>query len=427
MLKFFGFLTNLVKYQNIRKRISIPSIILVMISSLVYSMLTLHLLDIGGESASGKVQNLWFLAIPTVFLIALAVIFAVFSSKSILKRIKSLEAAAIELSEGNLNFSIKGGGNDEIARLAEALSRSRDNLREYISEITRGLSLLSEGKFTFTTTTDFKGDFYEMKLSLDNIQRSFKSILTNIRESAGKINDAADQAASNSQLLSAGTTEQAASIEQLSATLLEISKKVEQNASDAKKANQKTRDTHNLVEQCNREMQSLVMAMGHIEQISGEISKIIRTIDDIAFQTNILALNAAVEAARAGDAGKGFAVVADEVRNLASKSAEAARTTTSLIESTVTAVDEGNNAVQTTAQSLANVVENIQALSSLIDEIAEATEAQSQAIEQLNAGAGQISDVVQTNSAAAEESAANSQELAQYADNLKALIQSYEV
>jgi len=426
MKKFFRFLLNRIGLKNIRTRIVVPSIIMVLISAIVFSFMTLRIV-LAGEISSGVLSKLWILFIPTIVLIALSSVLSFLFSRSLLKRIKSLEMAAVELSEGNLNFIIKSGGNDEIAKLAEALTKSRDNLREYIGEITRGLSLLSDGKFTFQTTTDFKGDFYEMKLALDDIQNALKSMIISIKDSAVKIDDAADQTASNSQLLSAGTTEQAASIEELSATMLEISKKVDQNAIDAKKANQKAHDTSTLIEQCNLEMQSLVAAMEHIEQTSGEINKIIKTIDDIAFQTNILALNAAVEAARAGDAGKGFAVVADEVRNLASKSAEAARTTTALIEGTVNAVDEGNSTVQITAQSLSKVVENIQALSLLIDEIAEATEAQSQAIDQVNAGAGQLSAVVQTNSAAAEASAANSQELAQYSDDLKELIQKYAV
>lgn len=419
--------TKMSKVRSVRTWITISTVSTVLLTTLIYSLLCTYIIRSGSTSTAADTLSLWYLALPAAVLLPFFWFFSHSLVSPMIKKIKSLEKAVVELSEGNLNFTLIGGGNDEISRLVDALDKSRDRLREYIGEISRGLSLLSEGDFTFQTGTDFKGEFYEMKLALDKIQKSLKSMIRNIKESAEKIDDAADQAAANSQLLSTSTTEQAASIQQLSVTMLEISKKVDQNAADAGAATRKTHDMESLIQECNREMHLLISAMKNIEQTSGEINNIIKSIEDIAFQTNILALNAAVEAARAGDAGKGFAVVADEVRNLASKSAEAAKMTTGLIQGTVDAVAEGNKAVDATAGSLSKVVDNVKALSSLIDEIARASADQSSAIEQVNAGAGQLSAVVQTNSAAAEESAANSQELAKYSEDLKALIRKYEI
>lgn len=233
--------------------------------------------------------------------------------------------------------------------------------------------------------------------------------------------------AAGSQALSQGSTEQASSVEELAATITEISSQVSDSAKRAMAAKDKAVAVSNEVTEGNQKMQQTLTAMGDIRSSSNEISKIIKTIEDIAFQTNILSLNAAVEAARAGTAGKGFAVVADEVRSLAIKSAEAAKTTTELIQQSLTAVEHGTESLDATAQSLDTIVGSVNEITEEVQRIADASETQASAIAQVTQGIDQISSVVQTNSATAEESAAASEELSSQATMLKALVGKFKV
>ncbi|MCI9136832.1 MAG: methyl-accepting chemotaxis protein, partial [Lachnospiraceae bacterium] len=217
-------------------------------------------------------------------------------------------------------------------------------------------------------------------------------------------------------------TEQAAAVEELATTIAGISNQVKDTAENALEARKQSNAAGDEVEECNEQMRDMMNAMEEITRTSDEIGKIIKTIEDIAFQTNILALNAAVEASRAGIAGKGFAVVADEVRNLAGKSSEASKNTAELIESSIKAVARGTKIADSTAQSLIKVVEGVRMASDKVDQIADAAEEQASAVEQVTLGVDQISSVVQTNSATAEESAAASQELSEQADMLKQLV-----
>lgn len=216
-------------------------------------------------------------------------------------------------------------------------------------------------------------------------------------------------------------------MEELAATINEISNQVKSNAENAHNVNKLADDVGLKMTESNQQMQTMIEAMKEISSSSSEIGKIIKTIEDIAFQTNILALNAAVEAARAGEAGKGFAVVADEVRNLASKSAEASKNTAVLIESSILAVEKGTKIADETAHTLLESVEGAQKVTRTIDQISKASEEQASSISQITQGIDQISNVVQTNSATAEESAAASEELSGQAQILKGLISQFKL
>jgi len=281
------------------------------------------------------------------------------------------------------------------------------------------LDSLAEGDCTVETHEDYKGDFVTIKTALNTIVSNLNRMFSDINQSADQVASGADQVSSGAQALSQGATEQASSIEELSASITEIAGQVNQNATNSAAANKTSIEASAEVTHGNEQMQQMIGAMVEISDSSKQIGKIIKTIEDIAFQTNILALNAAVEAARAGTAGKGFAVVADEVRNLASKSAEAAKNTTVLIESSIKAVENGTKIADETGKSLSVIIEGVQKTSDLIAEISKSSNEQATAINQVTQGVDQISAVVQTNSATSEESAATSEELSGQAQVLK--------
>ncbi|MEG2088308.1 MAG: methyl-accepting chemotaxis protein, partial [Angelakisella sp.] len=261
--------------------------------------------------------------------------------------------------------------------------------------------------------------------SIQQINSSLGSTLSQINNAAEQVASGSGQVASGAQALSQGATEQASSVEELSATITEIAGQVRQNAENTKNANEQAAIVKGEIENGDKQMRALAAAMQDINNSSGEIAKIIKTIEDIAFQTNILALNAAVEAARAGAAGKGFAVVADEVRNLASKSSEAAKNTTVLISHSIEAVGNGTRMADSTAGALDRITTGAAKISALVAQIAAASGEQAVSIAQVNEGVSQISDVVQNNSATAEESAAASEELSGQAGMMKELISKF--
>lgn len=269
---------------------------------------------------------------------------------------------------------------------------------------------------------DYLGEFASIKASGNKIIGTLNDALSQIHRASNQVASGSEQVSSGAQSLSQGATEQASSIEELAATINELSEQVKQTAQNSSDINVLIEAAGNGVEGSNQQMKEMMSAMTRINESSSEIEKIIKTIEDIAFQTNILALNAAVEAARAGTAGKGFAVVADEVRSLASKSAEAAKDTTVLINHSLEAVAEGNRIARETQISLLNVVEKAQKITVGMAKITEAASMQAEGIAQVTTGVDQISSVVQTNAATAEESAATSQELSSQSSLLKDLV-----
>ncbi len=381
-----------------------------------------------------KEFNAEFSAVQTsviaVFILALLLLLAliVFMSRGIIRPLKDLTAAAGKIADGDLDVELSISSKDETGQVAQAFSRTVDRLRQYvhyIEEISSVLDQIAVGNLSFELQYDYVGEFSKIKNSLENIKTTLTKLFMGIYESAEQVASGSHQVAGASQALAQGAAEQASSIEELSASIMEISGQVNLTAANSATASQLADRASAEIQHGNESMQKLIAAMDGMSRSSGEIGKIIKTIQDIAFQTNILALNAAVEAARAGSAGKGFAVVADEVRNLASKSAEAAANTTTLIENSISSVANGTKIVQETAQSLNLVMESAQKTTNLVDEISKASKEQALSIEQVTTGVDQISAVVQTNSATSEESAASSEELNSQAQTLKALVERF--
>jgi len=370
--------------------------------------------------------------VVTIFLIAIFILLfvVVILSGSIIKPLKKLTAAAHEIADGNLDVSVEMKTMDETGQVAHAISRTVDRLKqyiEYIDEVSAVLNQIALGNLAFDLHCDYVGEFSKIKLSLENIKSTLVKTFSDIAVSAEQVASGSEQVANASQALAQGATEQASSIQELSASITEIAEQVNRNASSASNANQLANAAYGEVKRGNESMQKMISAMTEISDSSSEIGKIIKTIEDIAFQTNILALNAAVEAARAGAAGKGFAVVADEVRNLASKSAEAAKNTTTLIESSANSVKNGTEIANQTAQSLSEIIDGVSETSDLIGEISRATNEQATSINQVTLGVDQISAVVQNNSATSEESAASSEELNNQAQMLKTLVGKFKI
>ncbi len=360
--------------------------------------------------------------------IAIAIFIAVRVTKMIVNPLKEVEEAMERIAQGKMQQEFTYESDDEVGLLIENVKKSCEILEESIGDLTRLLTEMADGNFDIRAKDGvYKGDLQPILLAIRQMNRNLSSTLSQINIASDEVANGADQVSSGAQALSQGATEQASAVEELAATINDISMQVQKTADNAREASAKVTEAQNELLFSNEHMSEMIEAMQEIEQKSGDIGKIIKTIEDIAFQTNILALNAAVEAARAGEAGKGFAVVADEVRNLASKSAEAASNTTNLIEGTIQAVTNGTQIAGQTAEALRVTVESTKQVVDYVDKISNAAIEQADAINQVTQGVDQISSVVQTNSATAEESAAASQELAGQSQLLKTLVGKFHL
>ena len=352
-------------------------------------------------------------------------------SRIIRMPILQLKEASESMSKGDLSVSerITYTSKDEFGILADSMRGTVQMLDDYIREIGEILQQIAQGDLTKEEReiTQFQGDFQTIRESILYILKGLNATMRDISNAADEVTSGSEQIASGSQVLASGAAEQAGAIKELSMTANTISEQVNTTAGNATNAMRHSDTTSEKVTICNEQMQEMMAAMHEINQHSDSISKIVKTIEDIAFQTNILALNAAVEAARAGAAGKGFAVVADEVRNLASKSAEASQNTSELIGETVAAVAKGSRIATETATSLVEVVEGTKSVTGLVEQIANAANAQAEALTQLNVGITQISSVVDTTSATAEESASAGEELSGQAEVLRNLIHQFRL
>ncbi len=375
------------------------------------------------ESQNVAVRN--GLIIGTIILI-ITVIFAIFFASRLSKPIISTTNRLRSLAQGNLTDPVDVWySKDELGVLSTSLEETVFSLRQYISLITYSLTQISEGNLQYRLEGNFKGDFFKIKSTFNEIFDSLNDTFASINLSAEQVNSGAIQVSDYSQSVSQGATQQASAIEELSATLTDVSAQIAQNSEDSKNAFDFVSENTEAVNNCNEDMANMLKAMNAIKTSSDEIAKIIKVIDEISFQTNILALNAAVEAAREGS--KGFGVVADEVRRLASRSAEAAKQTADLIENSSLAVAKGSQIAEQTAKSLSDIVEKSNQIRALVKNITEASETQSGAIAQVNTGVDQISAVVSANTSTAVSTASASEELSSQSLILKNMIARFKL
>ncbi len=379
-------------------------------------------------SSTGElIKTILLIYILTIIILS-AVMFVILGI--VTKPIKMVTEITNKLAEGELDVSIAVKSKDEIGALAKSIESLTMRLKSYISYIDESVNVLdefAEGNLTIELKYDYAGEFAKLKNALLHVSDTLKETIGKIKESADSINMNAEQVSAGAQVLAQGTTEQASAIEELSAEINEIYTTIANNAEYAQNAGEKALEASREVEKGNVQMRDMLSAMDEISNSSSEIGKIIKVIDDIAFQTNILALNAAVEAARAGSAGKGFAVVADEVRNLAQKSAEAAKQTTALIENSINAIYKGTMLADEAGKSLAGIVNKTSETNELINEVVKATSQQTVSVNQIRSGIEQISSVVQENAATAEASAANSEELSGQVQILNDLVNKFKI
>lgn len=347
-----------------------------------------------------------------ILLLLIAFFMNRFFAKKITEPIVKVTKRIELLAQGNLCEEVEQVmGKDESARLMLALQNTVQSLRSYILDISNVLNGIARKDLTVESAVEYRGDFIPVQTALDQIVKTLNVTLTEINQATFQVRSGSEQVALGGQNLAQNSAEQSATTERLTDSLELVSQHIQENAEHSLSMNHMTKSALIEIQQGDQEMQKMLQSMESIDSSAKQIQHIIRVIDDIAAQTNILALNAAIEATRAGEAGKGFSVVADEVRNLALKSAEAAKSTTDLIENTIQSVSEGMKNVVQTAEAFNKIVEQTQTIDTLVGKVTESLETQAKSVTDLNEGMKQISAVTQANSATAEESAATSEDL----------------
>ncbi len=394
-----------------------------------------ELIEIADRKADELIVNLHamqtkFITILSVLGIAsvlVSVFFGIYITRGITRPIKELEAAARQMEQGHLKIDVNYASKDELGSLSDSMRQMSDKISYYMDAISRVMRQLADSNLEIPHYDDFQGDFLPVQESLLIVLNSLNETISEINMFSDQVANGADQVSNGAQILSQGVIAQASSVEELAATMSEISQQVKENAETSQVVKTAAGEMGANILACNQQMQEMKNAMEKINQNSTQIRTIIKTIDDIAFQTNILALNAAVEAARAGESGKGFSVVAQEVRSLATRSSDASKSTEALIEQSLAAVVYGTKVAEETAASLRNIAGGTDEMISKINQIAEASKRQAAATEMVSTGIDQISDIVQTNSATAEESAAASEELYGQSQVLKSRVSRFKL
>ena len=372
------------------------------------------------EDVKHAILMLFVLSCVCILLaLACLVMLVFYVFKHVVRPILRIKERTMPLQEGILDIDLGYRSENELGEMAATLERSMAQIRSYVEDIDRIMDQLSDGNFAVGTAMPYEGDFRTIENAIDSFTTRLSDAMSKINTAEGKVTQNAEHLSSGSQALAQGATEQASAVQELYATLDDLSKSAAQNVEAASVAQENARKTGEQVNVSSEQIGQMVAAMQDITAASQEIGKIISTIENIAFQTNILALNAAVEAARAGSAGKGFAVVSSEVRSLAGQSDQAAKATRELIENSIKAAERGSQIVEEVSQTLQATLGLVMESNSSISVIAEAVQGEATSIAQVTEGISQISQVVQNNSASSEESAAVSAELFQQVNVLR--------
>lgn len=347
--------------------------------------------------------------------------------KVLTKPMEHLLYAANEITKGNLECEINFEGTNEFGELAVCFEKMVNYLKSVVTDIDTVLAKISDGNFNVHTNIKYIGDFSPIENSIDKITDKLSGMLKHINERADLVSSGADQMKAAAQSLSEGAMNQSSSVQELAATITDVSGQIENNAQIAINASKNVNSISEKIVENSTQMEEMMEAIGKISETSNQIGNIIKTIEDIASQTNLLSLNASIEAARAGESGKGFAVVANEVKNLAEQSSQAAKNTTMLIESSLLAVENGTKLADSTAASLMKTVNEMKKITETVEQISVASSEQAGAIQQISTGVDQISSIVESNSAMSEETAASSDELSMQAQMMRELTDKFQL
>lgn len=380
------------------------------------------------EAASLFAQAFIILIIAIVAIIVVCFFVSMTVIQTITKPVNEIDEVAKQIAAENLDNMITYQSKDELGSLAQNFNKTVERLKTYIAyinEIADVLNQVAKGNLDFKLNHEYTGEFAKVKVALLDISDSLSNTLDQINTSADLVANSSGQMAEAAQSLAEGATDQAGTVEELVATIQDVSNKIGNSAEDATETNTLVKGTREDIERSNKSMKEMILAMTEINDKSQQIVNIVGSIEDIASQTNLLALNAAIEAARAGDAGKGFAVVAEQVKVLATQSAEAAKNTVELINTSIQAVENGTAIANSTAEALIEVVSGVEKASDSMQEIAKNAKEQAEFMKEVESGVESIAHVVQNNSATAQESSATSEELNSQATLLKDMVSRF--